>query len=184
MTIPTPPSRSVPEATARHILRVQPLTQATFADFGDVIESEGRVALPINAGMTDRYDDLAGVDVAQQDGRPLISLFHALPYTLPLQIAELERHPLGSQAFIPLDGQRFVVIVAPAGETPSAETVRAFFTNGQQGVNYHRGVWHHSLIVLEQPSRFAVVDRGGPGPNCDVLPLTPGLELRTVAATG
>lgn len=182
MTIPTPLSDLVPEATAHRTLDVQPLTQAGFSAFGDVIESEGHVALPINAGMTDRYDDLAGVDVAPQDGRPLISLFHARPYTLPLPITELERHPLGSQAFIPLDGQRFVVIVAPAGDAPQADTVRAFVTNGRQGVNYRRGVWHHSLIVVGQPSRFAVVDRGGPGPNCDVVPLAPGLELRTDAA--
>ena len=171
---------AVPEATARRLLDVQPLSQAAFSTFGEVIESEGHAALPINAGMTDRYDDLAGVDVAQHAGRPLISLFHALPYTLPLQITELERHPLGSQAFIPLDGQSFVVIVAPAGDAPQADAVRAFVTNGRQGVNYRRGVWHHSLIVLGQPSRFAVVDRGGPGPNCDVVALAPGLELRAV----
>ena len=181
MTTHPSSSGAVPGAAPWLPLDIQPLTQAAFTAFGEVIESEDRVALSINAGMTDRYDDLAEVDVGQHAGRPLISLFHARPYTLPLKISELERDPLGSQAFIALDGQRFVVIVAPPGDTPSAHAVRAFVTNGRQGVNYRRGVWHHSLIVLGQPSRFAVVDRGGPGPNCDVVSLAPGLELRTVA---
>lgn len=180
MTISLKISAPAPNATARRVLDVQPLTQATFSDFGDVIESEGHAAMPINAGMTDRYDNLAGVDVTRQDGRALISLFHARPYALPLQIVELERHPLGSQAFIPLDAQRFVVIVAPAGDAPDPQAVRAFVTNGRQGVNYGRGVWHHSLIVLERPSRFAVVDRGGPGHNCDVAALGDRFELQFV----
>ena len=159
-------------------LPAEPLTAAAFAPFGEVIESDGRAPLLINDGMTERFHDLARVDVQAGDGRPLINLFHALPYVLPLRIRELERHPLGSQAFVPLDRQPFLVVVAPAGEAPTAASVRAFLTNGLQGVNYGRGVWHHSLIVLGEPSRFLVVDRGGSGNNCDLFTLAAPLELQ------
>ena len=83
----------------------------------------------------------------------------------------MERHPLGSQAFMPLDAQPFIVVVAPLGEQVAPGDLRAFITNGRQGVNYRRGVWHHSLIALNAPARFIVVDRGGPGDNCDVVPI-------------
>lgn len=155
-------------------LQVQPLTAQAFADFGEVIDSAGHVPVPINNGMTERYHALARVDTGGADGHALINLFHALPYELPLLLKEMERHPLGSQAFVPLQPQPFIVVVAPVGECVQMGELRAFITDGRQGVNYRRGVWHHSLIALQAPTRFLVVDRGGPGNNCDVLPIGDG----------
>lgn len=155
-------------------LRAQPLTAEAFAEFGEVIASAGHTPLLINDGMTERFHALARVDTGGSEGHALINLFHARPYALPLQLSSMERHPLGSQAFMPLDAQPFVVVVAPAGEQLRTEDLRAFVTNGQQGVNFRRGVWHHSLIALDAPARFLVVDRGGPGDNCDVLPIGDG----------
>lgn len=152
-------------------LRVEPLTVAAFAPFGDVIESEGRAPMVINGGMTLRYDDLASVDVGTQGGRALISFFDAQPYALPLGIRAMERHPLGSQAFVPLDEAAFLVVVAPVGDQIDESAIRVFVTNGRQGVNYKRGAWHHSLIVTQGTARFLVVDRGGEGHNCDVTEL-------------
>ncbi|ARU05770.1 ureidoglycolate lyase [Comamonas serinivorans] len=154
-----------------HALVAQPLTRAAFAEFGDVIEAEGLDALAINGGKTARFDDLARIETLGEGARPVLSLFHTQPYALPLLAHELERHPCGSQAFVPLDGQAFLVVVAPPGDQPRADAVRAFWTDGRQGVNYRAGVWHHSLLVLDRPSRFVVVDRAGPGPNCDVAAL-------------
>ncbi len=79
----------------------------------------------------------------------------------------VERHPLASQAFYPLRDADWFIVVAPAGEAPDVGTLRAFHATGRQGVNYHRGVWHHPLLVLEPDHDFLVVDRGGPGENCD-----------------
>lgn len=155
-------------------LRAQPLTAEAFADFGEVIDSAGHPPLPINNGMTERYHALACVDTGGPEGSALINLFHAKPYRLPMQLSSMERHPLGSQAFMPLDGRPFVVVVAPVGECVRSCDLRAFITNGRQGVNYRRGVWHHSLIALDVPARFLVVDRGGPDDNCDVLPIGDG----------
>lgn len=159
-------------------LLAEPLTASAFAPFGEVIENDGHTPLIINDGMTERFHDLARVEVQAGGGHALINLFHARPYALPLRIRELERHPLGSQAFVPLDRQAFLVVVAPAGDGPASASVRAFITNGRQGVSYRRGVWHHSLIVLDEPSRFVVIDRGGPGDNCDLHTLATAMELR------
>jgi ureidoglycolate lyase len=86
---------------------------------------------------------------------------------LPYRFDMIERHPLGSQAFVPLHGQRFVVVVAPAGESADIGDLQAFVTNGHQGINYHRGVWHMPLIALEAGQEFLIIDRAGKDPNCE-----------------
>jgi ureidoglycolate lyase len=152
--------------SAGQTLIVEPLTRAAFAPFGDVIELDGAQHFPINAGTTIRYHDLADVDVAQDGGRALINVFRAQPRALPFEVTMLERHPLGSQAFMPLGERPYLVVVALAGELDVA-TIRAFVTRGWQGVNYAKGVWHHPLIALDVASDFIVVDRGGEGRNLD-----------------
>jgi ureidoglycolate lyase len=147
-------------------LHAERLTRLAFAPFGDVIELAGARHFPINGGTTERYHDLATVDVLEQSGRPLISLFRGQPRGLPVEICMMERHPLGSQAFVPLAQTRYLVVVAPAGEFDPAQ-MRAFWTEGWQGVNYAKGVWHHPLLALDHVSDFVVVDRGGDGHNCD-----------------
>lgn len=150
----------------------QPLTATAFADFGDVIEAGGGEVVSINDGTTVRHNDLARIDVTEEGGRPLLSIFESRPFDFPFEMRMLERHPLGSQAFIPLDGIPFLVAVAPIGETINPADVRFFRADGAQGVNFHRGVWHHPVIVI-QPMRFLVVDRGGEQENCDFSHLPP-----------
>lgn len=147
-------------------LVVQPLTRAAFAPFGDVIERSGAVHFPINNGTTERYHDLAQVQLHGADARALISLAVAQPIRLPFPVRMLERHPLGSQAFIPLAARDFLVVVAAADLQPLA-----FLATGGQGVNYHANVWHHPLLALGQVSEFLIVDRGGPGDNCEEVQL-------------
>jgi ureidoglycolate lyase len=145
-------------------LAIAPLTRAAFKPFGDVIELDGAKQIPINLGTTIRYHDLANIDVEDEGGRPLVNLFRGQPRALPFEVTMLERHPLGSQAFIPLNDKPYLVVVAPAGDLDEKE-IRAFVTRGWQGVNYAKGVWHHPLIALDQVSDFIVVDRGGEGHN-------------------
>jgi len=151
-------------------LKMERLTREAFAPFGDVIELEGARHFPINGGTTERFHDLATIDVCRDDGRPLVNVFRAQPRSLPLEIAMMERHPLGSQAFLPLAGARYLVVVAPAGEFDPSR-MRAFRAEGWQGVNYAPGVWHHPLLALERVSDFVVIDRGGEQPNCDEVAL-------------
>lgn len=156
-------------------IQIQPLTQANFAAFGDVIEKENHDFFRINQGLTERYHALSIAQVSGDNVAVGISVFHNLSATeIPFKIDMLERHPYGSQSFIPLQQQKFVIVVAlPFDETrPDEQQIYAFLSNGRQGVNYHQGVWHHPLITLEAKSDFLVVDRIGEGKNCDVHHLT------------
>lgn len=144
-------------------IKIQTLTPPLFAPFGEVIEAEGAADLVINRGMCGRFHDLAQMEFGPE-GRPGISLFKAEPYRLPLTLEMVERHPLGSQAFIPMQKEPFLVIVAKdAGGEPAMPM--AFLTNPGQGINYRRGVWHGVLTPLGTAGLFAVIDRIGPGDN-------------------
>lgn len=153
------------------ILQAVPLSVQAFAPFGDVIDTEDRAWRWINEGTSQRFDDLARIDVLEAGGRPQISIFRASPQSLPFDVRSLERHPLSSQSFYPLDGRPFLIIVAESGSAPMAQRIRAFMSSGQQGVNYHRNTWHHSLIALGETSNFLVVDRAGPEENCEEIQL-------------
>jgi len=142
-----------------------PLDRSAFAPFGDVIETHAAHSFPINEGTTTRFNDLAAVDTGADGGRPLVNIFRARPRSLPITIRMLERHPLGSQAFYPLSGHPYLVVVAAAGTNPVPTTLHAFIASADQGVNYHRGVWHHPLLALVASSDFLIIDRGGPGDN-------------------
>lgn len=148
----------------RDIMRqiiAQPLTPEAFAPFGDVLEATGDFRL-INAGLCRRHHDRATLDFGP-DARPGISIFQAEPRALPYSFDLIERHPEGSQAFIPMSADPFLVIVA----TDPQATPQAFLTNGAQGINLHRGTWHGVLTPLSAPGLFAVVDRIGTTPNLE-----------------
>ncbi len=153
------------------VLNAVALNADSFAPFGEVIQATGD-ALPINAGSCQRFDNLARIDVNRDQGQVCLAIFRAQPFDLPHKITVMERHPLSSQAFFPVTRQRFLIVVAPADQTPAANNLRAFVSNGRQGINYAAGVWHHPLIALDRVSEFIVVDRQGPGTNCDELDLS------------
>lgn len=161
---------------APRTLTVEPLTREAFAPFGEVIEASDAVHhFTINAGNTERYHDLAEID-AGPDGKVIVSIFRGQPRALPFPVEMMERHPLASQAFVPMSGRPYLVVVAPAGEAPKVDDLRVFLARGDQGVNYATGVWHHPLLALEEVCDFLVVDRSGNGPNCDEIQLeTTGL---------
>jgi len=152
-------------------LKAEPLTAEAFSPFGDVMDARTSASFPINAGRTQRHHDLAKVETLGDNARTLINIFVSQPITLPLELTFLERHPQGSQAFMPLHQERFIVVVAPPGEHINPDEVRAFVTDGHQGVNYRAGTWHAIQSVLEREGEFLVVDRGGDGNNCDEFPL-------------
>ena len=142
----------------------QPLTIAAFAPFGDVLDAAGTPDRMINAGLCARFHDRARIDIAE--GRAGLSVFHAVARSLPYAFDLVERHPLGSQAFVPMTQAPFLVIVTP-DENGTPGTPRAFLTNGAQGINLHRGTWHGVLTPLQAPGLFAVLDRIGEGANLE-----------------
>lgn len=147
------------------VIEIRPLTSVEFAPFGDVVEVEGAKHFPINNGTTMRFHDVATVDTGSEGGRTIISIARAQPFILPLPIKMLERHPLGSQIFMPLNGRSFLLVVAVTTPDGMPGEPVGFLAQGNQGVNYAKGIWHHPLIALEGESDFLVVDRGGDGDN-------------------
>ena len=148
-------------------LQPVPLTRERFAPYGDVIESADADKAAMNASRFERFDDLCSVEVAER-GRVAVSIARCRVATqLPYRIDMVERHPLGSQAFVPLTPSRMIVVVAPPEEDVRAEDLAAFVTNGRQGINYHRGTWHMPLIAFDAGQEFLVIDRAGDKPNCD-----------------
>lgn len=160
-------------------LKPEMLTAAAFAPYGDVLSTETARALrQINYGNTDRYHDVARLDLTADGGQPLVSIFRSRPLPRPIEIKVMERHPLSSQAFYPLSQHHYMVVVAPAGEF-DARQLRAFIAAGTQGVNYARGTWHHYSLSLDHEADFLVIDRGGPEKNCDEVFLAGG-EIRRI----
>lgn len=165
-------------------IRLEPLTRGAFAPFGDVIEKEGAQSFETNQGTAVRYHDLARLALSANEGRSLLSIFEAVvPAVLPVRLRLLERHPISSQAFIPMGAAPFVVVVAPGGDAPDLGRIRAFRTSGRQGINFHVATWHHPLIALERAD-FLVIDRDGPGPGFDQDYEEVLLEAREIVVTG
>jgi ureidoglycolate lyase len=158
-------------------LHATPLTREAFAPYGDVIEvSDDNESMTINYGRTVRHHALAKADVTDGGGEALLSIFSSEAIELPFRVEVMERHPQGSQAFMPLSGHPYLVVVAPAGDF-DASKLRAFLAAPNQGVNYHKGTWHHYCLAFDGPGDFLVVDRGGPGENCDEVRLEQPLSL-------
>lgn len=148
-------------------LRPRPLTRERFAPYGDVIESAEVDRAAMNAARFERFDDLCGIDMGN-DGRVAVSIARCRVATaLPYRIDMVERHPLGSQAFVPLSRATMIVVVAPPEESVETADLEAFVTNGRQGVNYKRGTWHMPLIAFEAGQEFLIIDRAAGKPNCD-----------------
>ncbi len=150
----------------KNIIKIAPLTMEAFASFGDVLEANGAPSFMINQNRCARYHDLANLDFIGEEARANISMAHSQPYRLPFELEMVERHPLGSQAFIPLSEQPYLVIVAEDNNGVPGMP-QAFLTNGKQGVNYHRNTWHGTLTPLDTAQSFAIIDRVGKGVNVE-----------------
>jgi len=158
------------------LLQVDPLTRQGFAGFGDVVEEGGAERFPINQGFAERFNNLANVDVNDGGGQTNVSFIVARPRPQPVQLTLMERHPLGSQIFYPLQDRPWLVVVCR--DPLNVGSYRAFRATGRQGVNYAKNVWHHPLLVLDDASRFLVVDRKGPGTNLEEADLAGRVAIR------
>ena len=143
---------------------VEPISAERFAPFGDILDCAGSPDKMINQGLCGRFHDRAALDFS--DGRAGISIFQAEPRELPYRLELVERHPAGSQAFIPMSPAPFLVTVAPDQDNVPGTPI-AFLTEPGQGINFHRNIWHGVLTPLHSPGIFAVVDRIGPGENLE-----------------
>lgn len=152
-------------------LSVKPLTKESFKPYGEVIQVDDTAHhFTINEGSTERYHDLADLQPGP-NGKIIASIFRGQARATPIEISMMERHPLASQAFIPLGPQPYLVVVAKPETKPELKDLEVFYCTHEQGVNYATGVWHHPLLALNETSDFLVIDRSGPGDNCDIVEL-------------
>ncbi|MFS4437994.1 ureidoglycolate lyase [Paracoccaceae bacterium GXU_MW_L88] len=149
---------------SRHLV-AQPLTAEGFAPFGEIIQRRDAPSKVINRGMCDRHHALASVELSGE-GTAVINIFHGRPYTVPLMLDLMERHPLGSQCFVPLGPHPWLAVVAhDDGGKPG--TPHPFLVPPGIGLNYPRGLWHAVLTTLYEEADFLVIDRDGPGNNLE-----------------
>jgi ureidoglycolate lyase len=149
-----------------HLLAIEPLSQSAFAPFGNVVEADPSTMRLINGGTTERFHALAEAEAMGAGASVVINLFRGQPRKLPYEVGMMERHPLGSQSFHPLQDRPWLVVVA-GDENGRPGRPRVFLASGRQGVNYRAGTWHHPLMALGEISDFLVVDRSGPGNNLE-----------------
>ena len=140
------------------------ITKTNFATFGDLISSENINPMNINAGFAKRFDNLANINTSKDNGQTIVSIFSALKRTFPMKIDMMEKHPLSSQAFIPMKETTFLSFVAPPGEFPEINKIQSFIIPPKTGINYKPGIWHFPLISTEN-TNFLVIDRKGGGKN-------------------
>ena len=140
------------------------INRKNFSPYGDLISSDDIDCIDINAGYAKRFDNLANIDTLNGEGRTIVSIFSALKRTFPMTIDMMEKHPLGSQAFIPMKETTFLCFVAPPGESPDINKIQSFIIPPKNGINYKPGVWHFPLISTED-ANFLVIDRKGIGKN-------------------
>ena len=140
------------------------ITRDNFAQYGDLISSNDVEAIDINNGYAKRFDNLAKISTSKNDGKTIISIFSALKRNFPMEIDMMEKHPLGSQAFMPMKETTFLCFVAPLGDFPDVNKMQSFIVPPKTGINYKPGTWHFPLISTENTS-FLVVDRKGSGEN-------------------
>ena len=146
------------------VVKPKPISKENFKEFGDMITTSGIKPLEINNGYAKRFDGIANLDNKKDSGESTISIFSALKRSFPMKVDMMEKHPLGSQAFIPMKETVFLAFVAPEGDRPDLSKIESFIVPNGIGVNYNAGVWHFPLIATEDMN-FLVVDRLGEGNN-------------------
>ena len=146
------------------IIKPVKISRSNFSSYGDVISTEDINPMNINEGYAKRFDNLANLDTSKDSGKTIVSIFSALKRTFPMKIHMMEKHPLGSQAFIPMKETTFLAIVAPSGESPEIDKIQSFVIPPKRGINYKPGIWHFPLISTENIN-FLVIDRKGSGDN-------------------
>ena len=146
------------------VIKPTEITRENFATYGDLISSDSIKPMSINTGYAKRFDDLAKINTSKDKGETVVSIFSALKRSFPMKIDVMEKHPLGSQAFVPMKETIFLSFVAPPGNAPEINKIQSFIIPPKMGINYKPGIWHFPLISTEDTD-FLVIDRKGSGEN-------------------
>ena len=146
------------------IIKPKKITRKNFQKFGDLISVKKKKSININDGYAKRFDNLCRINTSSKRGKTIMSIFSAKKRKFPMNIKMMEKHPLGSQAFVPMNETTFLVFVAPKGKRPNTKKIESFIVPKQTGINYKPGIWHFPLISTKNMN-FLVIDRKGIGNN-------------------
>ena len=146
------------------IIKPVKISRSNFSSYGDLISTDDINPMNINEGYAKRFDNLANLDTSKDSGKTIVSIFSALKRTFPMKIHMMEKHPLSTQAFIPMKETTFLAFVAPSGESPEIDKIQSYIIPPKMGINYKPGTWHFPLISTENIN-FLVIDRKGSGDN-------------------
>ena len=146
------------------IIKPKKITSKNFKKFGDLISTKKIKPININNGYAKRFNNLCKINTSLKKGNTIMSIFSAKKRKFPMKIKMMEKHPLGSQAFVPMSATKFLVFVAPKGDKPDINKIQSFLVPKQTGVNYKAGIWHFPLISMKNMN-FLIVDRKGKGNN-------------------
>ncbi len=147
-------------------IKIKPkkISKKNFKKFGQMIDTNKKKYFKINNGFAKRYDNLGKIDTSSKKGKTIVSIFSAKKRRFPMKIDMMEKHPLGSQAFVPMKETSFLVFVAPRGQKPNIKKIESFRIPKQTGINLKSGIWHFPLISTKNMN-FLVIDRKGKGKN-------------------
>lgn len=157
-------------------LQIHPISRTAFAPYGDLIEANATIPDAINAGTVQRFTDLTRIYLTEAGTQACVHVYRSTAQGGDIQVRDLECHPFGSQLFMPLQGQRFIAVVAPSGEAPRPANVRAFLIGGGRGINLYPGVWHHPLLSLTEGD-YLVIERTDPSRNLEQAALSEHIRL-------
>ena len=149
------------------IIKPKKITRKNFRKFGDLISVKKKKSININDGYAKRFDNLCRINTSSKKGKTIMSIFSAKKRKFPMNIKMMEKHPLGSQAFVPMNETTFLVFVAPKGKRPNTKKIESFIVPKQTGINYKPGIWHFPLISSKNMN-FLVIDRKGIGNNLKI----------------
>jgi len=149
------------------IIKPKKITRKNFKKFGDLISTRKAKPIKINNGYAKRFDNLCRINTSLKKGNTIMSIFSAKKRKFPMKIDMMEKHPLGSQAFIPMKETTFLSFVAPEGKIPQIDKIESFIVPPKMGINYKPGIWHFPLISTEN-TNFLVIDRKGEGKNITI----------------
>ncbi len=147
-------------------IKIKPkkVSKKNFKKFGQIIDASKKKYFRINNGYAKRYDNLGKIDTSSKKGKTIVSIFSAKKRRFPMKVDMMEKHPLGSQAFVPMKETSFFVFVAPKGDKPNLKKIESFKIPKQTGINLNPGIWHFPLISIKNMN-FLVIDRKGKGNN-------------------
>ena len=141
-------------------IEIESINLDNFSEFGHIIHKDFAFEkILINQSTTIRHHNISDLALNNEDGISAISIFSGSPRSIPIEIKIMEKHPIGSQSFLPVQNIDWLIVVSKEkNDMPDLDAMRCFRIQGDVGITYKKNVWHHPLLVRKNQD-FWIVDR-------------------------